>query len=141
MGSLSGARALDTASYILTVSKDPRFLPTVSDLTSKTAEMLAADGRVMAAITNAVCLILESIVGPVVQPSDAGLIDVRFEADPTTLRIEIATEPPADRRAGWTVEVALVERRQLEALRALIPDVEFVTRGQWHICRLVCSLQ
>ena len=141
MGSLSGARALDTASYTLTMSKDPRFVPTVTDLTAKTAELLAADGRVIAAMTNAVCMILESIVGPVVQPSDAGLIDVRYQADPDTLRIEIATEPPAHRRAGWTVEAALVERRQLEALRALIPDVEFVTRGQWHICRLVCALQ
>jgi hypothetical protein len=141
MGSLSGARALDTASYTLTVSKDPRFVPTVTDLTAKTAELLAADGQVMAAVTNAVCMILEAIVGPVVQPSDAGLIDIRFEADPATLRVEVATEPPADRRAGWTVEVALVERRQLDALRALMPDVEFVTRGQWHICRLVCTLQ
>jgi hypothetical protein len=123
------------------VSKDPRFLPTVGDLTAKTAELLAADGQVTGALCDAVSLILEAIVGPVVQPSDAGLIDIRFEADPSTLRVEVATEPPAGQRPGWTVEVALVERRQLEALRALIPDVEFVTRGQWHICRLVCPLQ
>src|ERR1041385_2928261 len=122
MGSTSGARALDTASYILTVSKDPRFLPTVTDLTAKTAEMLAADGRVMAAVTDAVCLILESIVGPVVQPSDAGLIDLRFEADPTTLRIEIATEPPADRRGGGAGEGGHGGRRELAAARAPVAE-------------------
>src|SRR5689334_21572741 len=141
MASNSGTRALDTASYTLTVSKDPRFLPTVSDLTAKTAELLGCQTRSMAALTDAVGLILESIVGPVVQPSDAGLIDLRFEADPATLRLEIVTDPPSSRRTGWTVEVALVERRQLDALRALIPDVEFVTRGHRHICRLVCTLQ
>jgi hypothetical protein len=141
MGSLSGARALDTASYTLTVSKDPRFLPTVSDLTAKTAELLGCPTRAMAALTDAVGLILDAVVGPAVQPSDAGLIDVRFEADPALLRIEIATGPPSGRRTGWTVEVALVERRQLEALRALIPDVEFVTRDHRHICRLECALQ
>jgi hypothetical protein len=141
MGSLSGARALDTASYTLTVSKDPRFLPTVSDLTARTAELLGCQARRMAAVTDAVGLILDAIVGPTVQPSDAGLIDLRFEADPAAMRIEIATEPPAHRRSGWTVEVALIERRQLEALRVLMPDVEFVTRGHRHICRLVCTLQ
>jgi hypothetical protein len=141
MGSLSGARALDTASYTLTLSKDPRFLPTVNDLTAKTTELLGSPARVTAAVTDAVALILEAVVGPVVQPSAAGLIDLRFEADPASLRIEIAVDPPSGRHAGWTVEVALVERRQLEALRALIPDVEFVTRGHRHICRLVCTLQ
>jgi hypothetical protein len=141
MGSLSGARALDTASYTLTVSKDPRFLPTVSDLTARTAELLGCPARPMAAMTDAVGLILEAIVGSTVQPAGAGLIDLRFEADPALLRIEIATDPPVEHRGGWTVEVALVERRQLEALRALIPDVEFITRGHRHICRLECALQ
>ena len=99
MGSLSGARALDTASYILTVSKDPRFLPTVTDLTAKTAELLAADGRVMAAVTNAVCLILESIVGPVVQPSDAGLIDLQAgESRRERLRETHSPAPVTDSR-------------------------------------------
>jgi hypothetical protein len=141
MGSLSGARALDTASYTLTVSKDPRFLPTVSDLTAKTAELLGCPGRQMAALTDAVGLVFEAIVGQTVQPSGAGLIDLRFEADPVLLRIEIVSDPPPGHRSGWTVEVALVEHRQLEALRALIPDVEFVTRGHRHICRLECALQ
>jgi hypothetical protein len=141
MGSLSGARALDTASYTLTVSKDPRLLPTVSDLTARTAELLGCPARPMAALTDAVGLILEAIVGPTVEPAGAGLIDLRFEADPALLRIEIAADPPAGQRSGWTVEVALIERRQLEALRALIPDVEFVTRGHRHICRLECALQ
>jgi hypothetical protein len=141
MGSLSDARALDTASYTLTVSKDPRFVPTVSDLTAKTAEMFAGGGQAVSGLSKAVGLILEAIVGPAVQPASAGLVDLRFEAAPSALRLEIATEPPAGYRDGWTVEVALVERRQLEALRALVPDVEFVTRGPWHICRLVCPLQ
>lgn len=140
MGSSSGARALDTASYTLTVSKDPRFLQTVYDLTAKTAELLGCHARAAVALTDAVQLIVEAIVGPRVQPSGAGLIDVRFEADPETLRVEIAVEPPAGHRPGWTVETALVERRQLDALRRLMPDAEFVTRGQWHICRLLCTL-
>jgi hypothetical protein len=141
MGSLSGAPAPDTASFTLTLSKDPRFLPTVSELTAKTVELLGGNGRAMAALTDAVGLILEAIVGSTVQPAAAGLVDLRFEADPAALRIEIATETPASRRGGWTVEVALVERRQLDALRALIPDVEFVSRGHRHICRIVCTLQ
>jgi hypothetical protein len=140
MGSSSGARALDTASYTLTVSRDPRLLPTVYDLTAKTAEMLGCPARAAVAITNAVQLIVETIVGPRVEPSDAGLIDVRFEADPETLRVEIVSEPPKGHHAGWTVETALVERRQLDPLRALCPDVEFVTRGRRHSCRLICSL-
>jgi len=140
MGSSPGARALDTASYTLTVSRDPRFLQTVYDLTAKTAEMLGCPARAAVPITNAVQLIVEAVVGPHVEPSGAGLIDVRFEADPETLRVEIAAEPPRGHRAGWTVETALVERRQLEALRALIPDAEFVTRGHQHICRLICAL-
>ena len=43
MGSSTGARALDTASYTLTVSKDPRLLPTVYDLTARTAELAGTD--------------------------------------------------------------------------------------------------
>jgi hypothetical protein len=140
MGSSSGARALDTASYTLTVSRDPRFLETVYDLTAKTAEMLGCHARAAVGITNAVQLIVEAIVGPRVEPAGAGLIDVRFEADPDTLRIEIATEPPKGHRAGWTVETALVETRQLDALRGLCPEAEFVTRGHQHICRLICTL-
>ena len=140
MGSSSGARALDTASYTLTVSRDPRFLQTVYDLTAKTAELLGCHARAGAAMTDAVQLIVEAIVGPRVEPSAAGLIDVRFEVDPETLRVEIATGPPAGHRTGWTVETALVERRQLDALRRLMPDAEFVTRGHRHICRLVCPL-
>ena len=140
MGSLSGARGPDTASYTLTLSKDTRFLPTVTDLTAKTAELLGCHARTMAPLTDAVGLIMEALVGPTVQPAGAGLIDLRFEADPVALRVEITTEPPPGRSA-WTVEVALVERRQLDALRGLIPDVEFVTRGHRHVCRLVCALQ
>jgi hypothetical protein len=140
MGPSSGARALDTASYTLTVSRDPRFLQTVYDLTAKTAEMLGCPARAAVAMTNAVQLIVEAIVGPRVEPSDAGLIDLHFEADPETLRVEIATEPPRGHRTDWTVETALVERRQLEALRALIPDAEFITRGRRHSCRLICNL-
>jgi hypothetical protein len=140
MGSSTGARALDTASYTLTVSQDPRLLPTVYDLTAKTAELLGCHGRASVGITEAVQLIVEAIVGPDVHPSSAGLIDLQFDADPETLRIEVATEPPSKRRAGWSVEAVLVERQQLDALRALMPDVEFVTRGHRHICRLTCAL-
>jgi hypothetical protein len=140
MGSSTGARALDTASYTLTVSRDPRLLPTVYDLTAKTADLLGCRGRAATVITDAVQLILEAIVGPDVHPASAGLIDLQFEADPETLRLEVVTEPPLVAWAGWTVEAALVERRQLDALRALMPDVEFVTRGHRHICRLTCAL-
>jgi hypothetical protein len=141
MGSLSGARGPETASYTLTLSKDTRFLPAVMDLTAKTAELLGCHARTLATLTRAVGLIMEALVGPTVQPAEAGLIDLRFDADPAALRVEIATDPPPGGRGGWTVEVALVERRQLDALRGLIPDVEFVTRGHRHICRLVCILQ
>jgi hypothetical protein len=140
MGSSSGARALDTASYTLTMSKDPRFLPTVYDLTAKTAELVGCHTRPATAITNAVVMIIEAVVGSSVQPSDAGLIDVRFEANLEMLRVEVATEPPAGRRAGWSVEAALIERRQLDPLRELIPDIEFVMRDHRHLCRLTCAL-
>ncbi len=122
------------------MSKDPRFLPTVYDLTAKTAELLGCHVRPATAITNAVVMIIEAVVGPSVQPSNAGLIDVRFEADVEMLHVEVATEPPAGRRPGWSVEAALVERRQLDSLRALIPDIEFVTREHRHLCRLTCTL-
>ncbi len=148
MGSSTGARALDTASYTLTVSKDPRLLPTVYDLTAKTAELLGCHARAAAGLTEAVQLIVEAIVGPDAASSDAdlGLLDLQFEADPGTLRIEVATEPPPPRRAGpgsgpgWGIEAALVERHQLESVRALVADVEFVTRGHRHVCRLTCAL-
>jgi len=140
MGSSTGARALDTASYTLTVSKDPRLLPTVYDLTARTAELLGCYGRAAAGITEAVQLIVEAIVGSDVRASDAGLLDLQFEADPGMLRIEVATEPPSKRRAGWSLEAALEERGQLEALRALVPDIEFVARGHRLVCRLTCIL-
>jgi hypothetical protein len=140
MGSTSGARALDTASYTLTVSRDPRFLPTVSDLTAKTAEALNCDPADATRLTGAVQLIVEAIFALDGTRPERDLVDVRFDADPDTLHVEVATEPPPARRAAWTLERALADSGQLEAVRALMPDAEFLAIGGQHVCRLICAL-
>jgi hypothetical protein len=140
MGSTSGARALDTASYTLTVSKDARFLPTVYDLTAKTTETLNCDPEAARRLARAVQRLVEAIVGLVEDvPSGSDLVDVRFETDPGTLHVAITTETPPARR-GWSLERALAESGQLDAVRALMPDAEFVAIGSQHVCRMTCAL-
>jgi hypothetical protein len=139
MGSTSGARALDTASYTLTVSKDARFLPTVYDLTAKTAETLHCAPDATTRLADAVQLLAEVIFGLTDARPGTDLVDVRFETDPVTLHVAITTETPAARR-GWSLERALAESGQLEAVRALMPDAEFVAIGSQHVCRMTCAL-
>jgi len=139
MGSSSGARALDTASYTLTVSKDARFLPTVYDLTAKTTETLNCVPAEATRLAGAVQLLVEAIFGLDDSPSGTDLVDVRFDTDPDALHVAVTTKTPPARR-GWSLERALAERGQLEAVRALMPDVQFVHVGGQHVCRMTCAL-
>jgi len=100
MGSTSGARALDTASYTLTVSKDARFLPTVYDLTAKTAETLHCAPDATTRLADAVQLLAEVIFGLTDARPGTDLVDVRFETDPVTLHVAITPRPRRPGAAG-----------------------------------------
>ena len=137
-GPSSDARMLDTASYTLHVSGDPRFAATVHALAAKTAETAGVAPTDAARLADAVGVIMDTVIEAAASPAAPDIMQVRFNVHADALRVVIAIEPPSGARAGWTLERELEARGHDGELRALAPEVEFDVSGTHHICRLTC---
>jgi hypothetical protein len=137
-GPSSDARMLDTASYTLHVSGDPRFAAVVRALAAKTAETAGLAPTDAARLADALGVIMDTVIKAVASPAAPDIMQVRFNVHADALRVVIAMEPPAGARAGWTLERELKARGHYGELRSLAPEVEFDVSGTHHICRLTC---
>ena len=139
-GPSSDARMLDTASYTLHVSGDPRFAATVHALAAKTAETAGVAPGDAARLADAVGVIMDTVIKAVASPAAPDIMQVRFNVRADALQVVVAMEPPAGARAGWTLERELKARGHDGKLQALAPEVEFDVSGTHHLCRLTCIL-
>jgi hypothetical protein len=138
-GRPSDAHMLETASYTLTVSGDPRFLDTVRALAAKTAETVGVAPAETAPLVEAIGVLMATIVEAVANPAAPDIMHVRFAVEPKALGVEVACEAPAGAPAGWTLERALASQGRLDAFRALAPDAVFSVSGTHHLCRFTCA--
>jgi hypothetical protein len=134
----SDARGLDTASYTLTVSGDPRFRAIVHALAQKTAETAGCTPDEATRLADAVRALMDTVVRAVASPAAPDIMQVRFNVDTEAVRVELTCDTPAGMRAGWSLERGLAEEGRLDAFRALVPDAEFVVTGHHHRCRFSC---
>jgi hypothetical protein len=122
-----------TGVFTVTVSGDPRFIPTIRLLTSKAAEADGCSEASARQLGDAVGRILMLGLGG--EPL-AGAMDLRFEPTAEAFCVEIRV---AARSGGdGALERSLAARGELDVVRRLVSSAEFVGAGAHQYCRIAC---
>ena len=123
-----------TGVFTVTVSGDPRFIPTIRLLTSKAAEADGCSEANAERLGDAVGRILTLGLGG--EPLAADAMDLRFEpaADAFVVEIRVSSRSGADA----AFERSLAAHGELETVRRLVSSAEFGAAGAHQYCRIAC---
>ena len=117
-----------TGVFTVTVSGDPRFIPTIRLLTSKAAEADGCSEASAERLGDAVSRILTAGLGG--EPPAAGAMDLQFEPTSDAFCVEIRV--PTRLAADGALE------RSLDAVRSLVSSAELGAAGGHQFCRIAC---
>lgn len=124
-----------TGVFTVTVSGDPRFIPTIRLLTAKAAEADGCSEANAERLGDAVARILT--LGLSGEPFAGGAMDLRFEpsAGAFVVEIGVGTRPGG---ADAALDRTLDAQGELEAVRRLVASAEFGAAGERQYCRMAC---
>jgi hypothetical protein len=117
-----------TGVFTVTVSGDPRFIPTIRLLTSKAAEADGCSEASAERLADAVSRILTLGLGG--EPPEAGRMDLQFEPTSEAFCVEIRV--PARLAANGDLA------RSLDGVRGLVSSAELAAAGTHQVCRIAC---
>jgi hypothetical protein len=137
MSGSSSNSSTRTGVFTVTVSGDPRFIPTIRLLTHKAAEADGCSEAHAERLADAVARVLTLALGAEHEALAAGAMDLRFEPSSEAFAVEIRV--PARVVGGSTLERSLAARGDLEEVRRLVPATEFGASGAHQFCRLACQ--